>query len=195
MVVPGLDPALVSPDPEPDVLLATQFPKLHTAFVAEQSVQGLPACPQALSAIPVAHMPLSQQPFAQVLAPQGRLPPPVLGTVALLPSSPPVGVLMPVPPLPALGEPPLELLALPLSLAATSPPASSSARRTLRGGSPLAFPVAHATTMNPPPSKSAPCATPRLPKSIQRLLPTVARGTRHPLPANGRAAPKSACGR
>ena len=182
MVLAGLDPVVGSVDPEPELLLGTQFPKLHTEFVEEQSVQGLPACPHALSSIPLAHMPLLQQPFGQEPAPQAWLAFAV-GTVEppLLPSSPPAGVLMPAPPLPALGVPPLALPALPLSPAARRPPpASSSIRRTLRGGSPSAPPVAQATTMNPPPSKSAPCVTPRLPKSIHRLLPTVARGTRHP---------------
>lgn len=170
--LPPLDPVLGSLV----IVLATQFPKLQRAFVIVQLVQALPPCPHALSSIPILQTPLSQQPAGQVVVLQGKGAPGPLATVASspLPLVPPlellpVALLLGLAPLLPLPEPPA-------SCGATRPPSSAS-RRRLSGSPPAPPPVAHATAMNPPPSKSAPSAAQRLP-IILRLLPTLAGATR-----------------
>lgn len=185
--LPPLDPVLGSVV----MVLATQFPKLQRAFVAVQSVQGLPPCPHALSSIPFLQAPLSQQPAGQVVVLQGKvtLPGPGAAEPPLLPVVPPLELL---PVAPVSGLPPL--LPLPELLASTAgarrPPSSPSSRR-LSGSPPAPPPVAHATTMNPPPSKSAPSAAQRLP-IILRLLPTLDGATRVPSPSKRRSLMKIA---
>jgi hypothetical protein len=170
---PELGPVLGSVDPPLDELPLPlpmmHEPKLQTCIVAVQSVQALPLCPHAVSSVPLAHAPFAQHPLAQVFGSQ-----PAAATSPPLPpleSSPVMaggGVLSPVPLLPPLLPLPLASLVPPASSTASKPPFAVARPSSLSPGPALA----HATTMNPPPSRSALPAGQRLTECMNRLLPT-----------------------